>query len=303
MEEKVINMNSANRGILSPNEYKSKKMRFLYTLFILVAVFLTLIMFYPFLWVFFGALKTSNEIYSLPPTFLPEDWLWGNFSEAWKFYEFARTMFNSLILYIGFYISKLFVIITAAYALSKIKLPARKFLYMLFLATLMLPTVAYLVPSYLVITKLPIINISLLDSYWAIWLPSGADSFALLMMKTFFDNIPMEISESGYIDGANHRTILKDLILPLAKPILAVLGIFAFLAIWNDFFWQRLVIISPSKWTISIMLWFRSTVTGATPSINVQLAAMFLSIIPPMIVFLIFQKEITEGAITSGIKG
>lgn len=291
------------RGILSPNEYKSPGMRLAYGLFLTVAVSLTVIMFYPFFWVLTGALKNSNEIYQVPPTFLPTDWRFDNFAKAWGIYEFPRMIGNTMVLFAGFFVSKVLVITLAAYALSRMKLPFRRAFYLVFLATLMLPTVAYLVPSYLVIQQLPGLDFGLLDTPWAIWLPAGADSFTLLLVKGFFDDIPKELSEAGRIDGASEFRVLYRIILPLSKPILAVIGIFAFLTIWNDFFWQRLVLISPENWTISVMLWYRSAVVGATPAINVQLAAMFLSILPPMVLFLLTQKNITTGVSMTGIKG
>lgn len=296
-------MRTLERGILSPNEYKNPGMRLAYGLFVAVALVLTVVMFYPFFWVLTGALKDSNEIYQMPPTFLPEQWRWDNFARAWELYSFPQMLGNTMGLFAGFFVSKVVVITLAAYALSRMKLPFRRAFYLVFLATLMLPTVAYLVPSYLVIQQLPGVDFGLLDTPWAIWLPAGADSFTLLLVKGFFDDIPKELSEAGRIDGASEFRILRQIILPLSKPILAVIGIFAFLTIWNDFFWQRLVLISPENWTISVMLWYRSAVVGATPAINVQLAAMFLSIIPPMILFLLTQKNITTGVSMTGIKG
>ncbi|HTH13501.1 MAG TPA: carbohydrate ABC transporter permease [Spirochaetia bacterium] len=292
-----------DRGILSPNEYKTPAMRLAYGFFLLLGVGLTLVMFYPFFWVLTGALKDSNEIFLIPPTFLPSNAHWDNFFRAFTYYEFPRMIWNTLVLFAGYFVSRVLVVTLAAYALARMKLPFRRGFYLLFLATLMLPTVAYLVPSYLVIQKLPFVDFGLLDSNWSIWLPAGADSFSLLLMKGFFDDIPRELSEAGRIDGASEGGILVRIIVPLSKPILAVIAIFAFLTIWNDFFWQRLVLISPENWTISVMLWFRSTVVGATPPINIQLAAMFLSILPPMLLFLVSQKNITTGVSMTGIKG
>lgn len=290
------------RGIMSPQEYRQPGLRVLYVIFIAMALLLTLIMFYPIFWVFTGSLKNASEIYAVPPTVLPTTWHWENFAAAWEQYDFPHMMLNTLLIYLGFFLSKMIVITTAAYALSRLKLPFRKFFYLLFLGTLMMPAIAYLVPSYLVIQHVPIFGINLLDSWWALWIPAGADSFALLMMKGFFDDIPRELSEASRIDGCSELGILTRIILPLSRPIIAVLGIFAFLGIWNDFFWQKMVLITPQNWTIAVMLWFRSTI-GSTPPINMQLAAMFMSLIPPMILFLFFQKNITQGITTSGLKG
>jgi ABC-type glycerol-3-phosphate transport system permease component len=291
------------RGILSPQEYKKPGLRWAYAAMFAFAVVLAVVMFYPFFWVVTSALKNANEIHLVPPTVLPQDWRFDNFARAWELYEFPRVTLNTLVLFTGFLVFRLAVISTAAYSLSRLKLPFRRSFYLIFLATLMLPTVAYLVPSYLVIQKVPLFGVSLLDSFWSLWLPAGADSFSLLLLKGFFDEIPRELSEAARIDGASELRVLVRVILPLAKPIFAVLAIFAFLAVWNDFFWQRLVLISPQLWTMPVMLWFRSSVVGATPAVNIQLAAMALSIVPPMILFLLFQKNITTGVTMTGIKG
>ena len=292
-----------SRGIISPFEKKKASVRILYAVMYLVTAILALAMFYPFVWVLSGALKEAKEIYDVTSGLIPDQARWGNFLTAWNAYELGRTMLNTLWVFAGFLVSKLLVIVLAAYALAHLALPARKFIFMIFLSTLLLPTVAYLVPSFLAIMNVPIFNVSLYDSWWALWIPAGADSFALLLLKNFFDGIPRDLMEAARIDGASEVRTLTRIILPLSKPIIAVLSIFAFLGVWNDFFWTRLVVTSPEKWTVSVSLWYRSAVVGATQPANIQLAAMFLAIIPPMIVFLLFQKHITQGVTFSGLKG
>jgi multiple sugar transport system permease protein len=296
-------MSTQTRGIISVFEKRKPSIRVLYAAMYLVTAVLALIMFYPFFWVLAGALKEAKEIYAVPPSLFPDQPRWGNFLTAWNAYELGRTMLNTLWVFAGFLVSKLLVIVLAAYALAHLALPFRKAIFMIFLSTLLLPTVAYLVPSFLAIMSVPILGISLYDSWWALWIPAGADSFALLLLKNFFDGIPKDLMEAARIDGASEIRTLTRIILPLSKPIIAVLSIFAFLAVWNDFFWTRLVVTSPEKWTVSVSLWYRSAVVGATQPANVQLAAMFIAILPPMAVFLLFQKHITQGVTFSGLKG
>jgi multiple sugar transport system permease protein len=292
-----------SRGIISDFERRQPGTRGLFIALYAMAALLSVAMLYPFFWVVTGALKEAKEIYAIPPSLFPVQPRWGNFLAAWQSYDLLRTIKNTLVLFGSFLVSKFIVISLAAYALSCLAIPFRKTLFLVFLSTLLLPTVAYLVPSFLVILRVPIIGISLYDNFAAIWAPAGADSFSLLLLKNFFDAIPRELMEASRIDGASEFLILRKVIVPLSKPIFAVLAIFAFLAIWNDFFWTRLVIISPAKWTVSVSLWYRSTVVGAIQPANVQLAATFIAVIPPMILFLLFQKYITQGVTFSGIKG
>ncbi len=296
-------MAEKTRGILSAIDYRNPSNKIAYTGFLLGAAVLAVIMMYPIFWVFVSAMKESSEIVRMPPTFLPKTWRWENFQEAWKSYQVPRMVGNTAAVYVGFVVSRLLVITLAAYSLSRLRLPFRRGFYMMFLATLMLPAAAYLVPQYLVIQELPIIKVSLYDTWWALWLPAGASSMQLLLMKGFFDEIPRELSEAGRIDGASELRILGRLILPNSKPIIAVVSIFAFMEVWNNFFWQRLILPSQARWTMAVMLWYRSFTIGGNPPMNVQLAGMTLSIIPPLVLFMIFQKYITQGVTMTGLKG
>ncbi|HTH13802.1 MAG TPA: carbohydrate ABC transporter permease [Spirochaetia bacterium] len=292
------------RSILSTQERRSPGARAVITVCYVLALVLTLVMFYPLAWVFFNALKDSKEIYDIPPGLFPTHPQWGNYPEAWRIYQLGPTMVNTLVVFAGVVVVKLVVLAMAAFALAHLRLPARRVVFLVFLSTLLLPTVAYLVPSFLAVANVPLLGFNLLNTYWALWIPAAADSFSLLMLKNFFDEIPGELLEAGRIDGASHARILARIILPLAKPILAVLGIFTFLSVWNDFFWTRLVLGNvPELWPVSVSLWYHSTVVGAQPPANVQLAAMALASVPPLVLFLNFQKHITQGVSFSGIKG
>jgi multiple sugar transport system permease protein len=291
-------MAESTRGILSPNEYRSPKYSGFYAVCLIIGIALAVGMIFPILWVLLSGLKPAGDIYRLPQTLFPKTVMWENFAEAWRVYDIPRIVLNSFLVYLGVLVSKLLVITLAAYALSKMELPFRNVIYMVFLATLMLPTTAYLVPSYVVIKDL-----GLYDSWWSLWLPAGANSMQLLLMKGFFDGIPKELSEASYIDGASDSRILRSVVLPNAKPIIAVISIFTFLDVWNNFFWQRLVLPSPKNWTMAVELWYRSFVIGGNPAMNIQLSGMFISIVPPLVLFLLFQKYITEGVTLTGIKG
>jgi multiple sugar transport system permease protein len=291
-------MTERSRGILSENEYKQPFYGVVYTIFMVAALLLSLVMIYPIFWVFSSTLKSSAEIYRVPATFFPSNPEWDNFIVAWKAFEYPRMVVNTMLVYLGTLTCRLIVVVPAAYALSRLAVPGRRFFYLMFLATLMLPAAAYLVPSYLVIMRL-----GLYDSWRALWFPAAAASMPLLLAKGFFDEIPRDLSEAARIDGATDLRILRSVILPNSKPIMAVISIFAFLEVWNNFFWQRLVFSSREKWTMPVMLWWRTSTIGGNPEMNVQLAGMFFSILPPFILFLIFQKYITEGITLTGLKG
>ena len=292
-------MELSKRGIISNFDRKRPSVKFSYVVCYVVAIGVAISTLYPLLWVCFGSLKEAKEIFYVPPTLLPRTFLWENYLRAWQFYAIPKVFWNTLVIYAGFVGVRLLSLSAAAYALAHMRLPCRRGIYMLFLATLMLPFFAYLIPSYLIIFRL-----GLLDSFWAVCLPAGADSYSLLLLKNYFDGIPGEIFESARIDGASELLVLRKIVLPLAKPIIAVLGIFAFIHVWRDFVWQRIVLPSAHKWTVSIALWYHSLGNqGAVLPQNVQLAAMLISTLPPMIIFLIFQRYIIEGVSFTGLKG
>lgn len=286
------------RGILSRQEYTKSPHKVLYAGFIVLCSLIALVMIYPLIWVFMSSLKTPTEIFTATSSLLPASPQWDNFLAAWKAYQMPLMLANTLVVFLGFIVSRLLVIVLSSYALSKMEVPWRGGFYLFFLATLILPTFAYLIPSYLVINQL-----GLYDTWWALWLPAGANSMLVLMTKSFFDSIPYELVEAGRIDGASQTRVLRSLILPNAKPILAVISIFSFFDVWNNFFFARLVIVDMKKWTIPIMVWYQSFTIGGNPPMNIQLAGMCMTLVPPLILFAFFQKYITQGITLSGIKG
>ena len=285
------------RGLLSPNEYRRAGYRAVYSACVLLAVVLAIVMLYPVIWVFLSSLKTPAEIYRNPPTVVPSVADWGNFAEAWRIYQIPRMFLNTALVFLGFILSRLTVVSLSAYALSRLDIPFRRTIYLIIMSTLALPTFAYLIPSYLVIK-----NLGLYDTWWALWIPAGASAFQILIVKNFFDGIPKELSEASRMDGASDMRILWSVILPLSKPVVAAISIFSFLEVWNNFFWQRLIFNDPKIWTMPVMVFFQSFTIGGNPPINVQLAGMFLSLLPPLVVFVLFQKNITNGVTMTGIK-
>ncbi len=168
------------------------------------------------------------------------------------------------------------------------------------LTTLFVPAVVLLVPLYVEIVHPPLIHHSFINSYWAIWLPAGASAFNVIIMKRFFDNLPREIFEAARIDGAGPFRLFVSIVLPMSKPILGVVSIFAVLASWKDFLWPLLVLTTPNKQPVSVRL---PTIQGQT-ELGVFLAAMFIACLVPIVGFLIFQRSFLRGTGLSGaLKG
>jgi multiple sugar transport system permease protein len=167
------------------------------------------------------------------------------------------------------------------------------------LATLMIPAMVLIVPQYQTVISLPVLNISLLDSPFAIWLPMVANAFNIFLLKRFFDSIPEEIMSAAFMDGASPLRTLWSILLPMSRPILGVVSIFAVTAVWKDFLWPLLVMPSQETRTVSVGIY---AFAAGTPQ-NVVVAASVIAAVPTVIIFLIFQRNIMSGLTTGSLKG
>lgn len=259
------------------------------TLVLFTAAFLL-----PLVWVLLGAFKPPAELAQQPPTILPETWEPGAYVDAWNYMDLGRFFLNTFVVAIGAWAVQMAVIVPAAYALSKLRPIFGNVIMGLMLATLMLPSTAVLVPVYLTLTDLDLLNHPA-----GIWLPAAANALNVYLLKRFFDQIPEELLEAARIDGANTWTTLTRIVLPISRPILAVVSIFAVVAAWKDFIWPLLVFPDPAKQTLSVAL---QRFAPDTP-INLLLAGLVLASLPMVALFLAFQRHILAGLTAGGVKG
>ncbi|MBA3825458.1 MAG: carbohydrate ABC transporter permease [Ktedonobacterales bacterium] len=257
----------------------------------------------PLLWMVSGALKPSIEIFSTPPILWPASPQWLNFVTAWQQLNSLRYLANTAILAGGAVVLQLLVSATAAYALSKLKPIFSNVMLFFFLSTLMVPAIAYLIPQYFTVIHLPILGVSLIGTWWAIWLPEAANAFNIIILKSFFDSIPNELLEAAKIDGANAWQIFTRIVLPNSLPALAVVAMFTIFATWKDFLWPLLVLNDPNTQPISVALYQQGIAQNSYQPQNVLLAGFVIATIPPLILFLIFQRQIMRGVVTTGLKG
>lgn len=259
------------------------------TLILFTAAFLL-----PLIWVLVGAFKPPAELAQQPPTILPQTWEPGAYIDAWNYMDLGRFFLNTFVVAIGAWAVQMAVIVPAAYALSKLRPIFGNVIMGLMLATLMLPATALLVPVYLTLTDLDLLN-----NPAGIWFPAAANALNVYLLKRFFDQIPEELLEAARIDGANAWTTLVRIILPISRPILAVVSIFAVVAAWKDFIWPLLVFPDPAKQTLSVAL---QRFAPDTP-INLLLAGLVLASLPMVALFLAFQRHILAGLTAGGVKG
>ena len=294
---------SHDRSIISDVELRRPSVAIAHWLIFALLILGSVATIGPLLWMVSGALKPSIQIFATPPILWPTSPEWINFVTAWQQLNSLRYLANTAILASGAVVLQLLISATAAYALSKLKPMFSNVLLFFFLSTLMVPAIAYLIPQYFTVIHLPIFGISLIGSWWAIWLPEAANAFNIIILKNFFDTLPNELIEAAKIDGANAWQIFTRIILPNSLPALAVVSMFTIFATWKDFLWPLLVLNDPNSQPISVALYQQGIAQNSYQPQNVLLAGFVIATIPPLLLFLIFQRQIMRGVVTTGLKG
>jgi multiple sugar transport system permease protein len=288
-------------GLVLPLEWRRPVVRRLVTAVqLLLFAALVVLGLGPILWLAKSALTPTSDTLSAPMSFFPNGVAWHNLSAAWNDLEIWRYFWNTVVLAFGSWLVQMVVATTGGYVLSVLRPRYAKLVTGLLLATLFVPAVVLLVPLYIEIVHPPVINHSFINSYWAVWLPAGASAFNVVLVKRFFDNLPREIFEAARVDGAGTGRLFFWIVLPMSRPILGVVSVFAVLASWKDFLWPLLVLTEPHEQPLSVRL---PSIQPQT-ELGVFLAALLIATLVPIAAFLIFQRSFLRGSGLSGaIKG
>ncbi|MCU6793208.1 MULTISPECIES: carbohydrate ABC transporter permease [Paenibacillus] len=293
-------MKQEDRGIISSYDFKKVSVKLGYSLMVLVIVCMAITMLYPFFNTFFSSLKTREEFFSFPPTFFPKDWIWKNYYDAWTQFDLPLLTFlkNTILIYVGNMVFSLLFIGLAAFALSHLKVPFKKWVTLYFLATLLIPPATYIVPNFLNLKSLGLIN-----TYWAFWLPAAVNAYFMLLLKNFFDGIHKEILEAARMDGASEFKSFTTIAVPLSLPIIGTLLLLAFSNTWNDFYWPNIVMTEKSMYPLATGIYRYVVYPTSVIPWSVRFAILTLAMLPPILFFLTFQKFIIRGLSASSVKG
>ncbi|WP_152396779.1 carbohydrate ABC transporter permease [Paenibacillus guangzhouensis] len=290
-------MKQMERGILSSYDFKRTSTKIGYAIMVLMLVGMAFTMLYPIAVTMLNGFKTNAEVNSFPPKFLPTTWEFDNFSKGWNYIDLTVFLKNTLFIFIGNMVVTVFVLGLASYSLSRLRVPYQRYIQFFFMVTLFIPAASYMIPSFVNLKEL-----GLLNSYAAFWLPAGANAFFLLLLKSFFDGVHMELLEAARIDGASEVGTFVRIALPLSIPIFATLAIFVFSTAWNDWFWPSLVMHSEDKYPLATAM-YKYVINVRRLDTNIKFAILFMVMVPPIIVFLVFQKYIMRGLHLGGVKG
>jgi multiple sugar transport system permease protein len=293
---------SATRTLISSAQLNRPRSRIYYRIVLtLVVVIFTLVFIGPLYFLFSDGLKSTQEAVQVPPTIIPAHLHPSTYASAWSRVGLGRLLVNTLYYAFGALALQLVFDVAAAYSLSRLRPVLGNVIFALMLATLMIPATVLIVPQYVTVADLPLLHLNLVGSPAAIWLPSVANAFNIFLLKRFFDSIPDDLLAAAAIDGATPLRTLRSVVLPISRPILGVVSIFALVAVWKDFLWPLLVEYgyNPSRETLNVGIWEASSTTPQ----NLVLAASAVAAVPTLIFFLIFQRNILAGLTAGSLKG
>lgn len=287
-------------GVIRGYDIRSPKTKVIAVVITLICILMVCICLFPALWVFLASFKDIKE-FMREVSIFPKSFDWSRMAETWNAFKFVRYYKNSLIHVFGATVCAVIFNGLLAYGLAVLKPKGHKIVVALVMWTLLIPGVISVVPLFRNINLL-----GLSKNFLPLWLAYGANAFYVMLFKQFFEEIPTSLTEAAKLDGCGVWKMFLNIILPLSKPIIMVVAIFAVTAAWSDFLLPYLVL-NGAKWsdgttmeTVMVKLFsFKDTPTDAVS----VLRASFFAIIPPTIIFIIFQKQITDGAATGAVKG
>lgn len=266
----------------------------LYGLLIAISIFMML----PFIWMLSTSFKPEEEIFRMPPVLVSRNMSLASYQNLIEQRHFLRILANTFVVAFSATALQLFFCSLGGYGFAKFKFPGRKQLFSFLLATMIVPFSIMMVPLYVTMLRL-----NWVDSFWPLIIPGAANAFGIFFMRQYIMSINSELLDSARIDGAGEFTIFARIVAPIIAPGLTSLGLIFFMGAWNNFMWPLVILKSPLNLTLPIAI--RSIVAGVIgrPVYNLQMAGSVISIIPLLIIFLLFQRRFLEGITAGAVKG
>ncbi len=258
----------------------------------------------PVWWMISGSLKTSQEIYTFPPDWIPRNPRWSNFKDAWQSAPFDRFYLNSIITTVAGSALEVTNAALSAYALAFLRFPFKNVVFAILLAALMIPTQVTVLPNYVFFgsTVYDLIGESWVNTYQAIILPGASVAFGTFLMRQSFLGLPREVLDAAKVDGAGHLRTLWDVVLPMARPVLVTFGLISVVAKWNDYLWPLVITQTENMRTLTVGISTFFDMEGNTDWGLVMAATIFV-VFPLLVVFVFAQRFIIEGLTAGATKG
>ena len=306
-KKKVSKFSTKQTGILSYSDLKTAKGKAIYWTFFVLLTIISVISVVPAIWTILTSFKDTQEIYAAF-SFFPQDMSWNRIvtriSESWSYLQLGDSFINTIVMSIGSLVVRIVVCGFGGYVLSKLKPKGSKLIFTLVVWTMMMPSQIRMVPNYIAYLHFPFaadngLGVSLLDTYWPMWLGAGADTFAVLLFKNSFDALSNSYVEAAKLDGCSNYGVFFKIMLPLAMPVIIYESINVLSAAWSDFFTPLLVL--DKNAVVPLKIYRLQSDTSV--QMNTYFMALVFASIPPFIIFAVFQKRILGGINIGGVKG
>ena len=265
---------------------------FIYSFLVLTASFMLI----PFIWMLSSSLKLNKDVFVFPMQWIPENPRWKNYSDIWVKVPLLRFIYNTFKLAIIVTVLQVLSSSFAAYAFAKLSFPGRRLLFLGYIATIAVPWHAYMVPQFIMMSRLGLNN-----THLALILLQAFSAFGVFLMKQFYESVPDELRDAARIDGCSEYSIWRRIMLPLTKPAISTLAIITYVTTWNDFLGPQIYLTRTEVKTIQIGL--RSFIGQYSSEYGLIMAASVVTLIPVLIVFLSLQRYFVQGIASTGIKG
>ncbi len=252
----------------------------------------------PFLWMVSSSLKPLSGIYVFPPEFLPSSLNWINYTEIFRRLPFHLFFRNSFFVAVTETAGVLLTASMAGYAFARLRFPGRDQIFLIYLATMMIPFAVRMIPLFILMR-----TFRWVDSLYALIIPGMFSAWGTFLMRQFMITIPRELEDAALIDGATRLQIYWRIIMPLTKPALATLGIFHFMGSWNAFLWPIIILSSMENRTLPLGLAAFQAMSAMKTPWHLVMAASVISVLPVLIIFVLGQKYYVRGIVTTGLKG
>lgn len=249
---------------------------------------------FPFIWMLTSSVKPLSESYSYPPHVLPSQFTFDSYVKLFRDLAFGTYLVNTIVVVLISFVG-MFLMAMAGYAFAKFSFRGRRFLFLLVLATMMIPIQVTMIPTYLILN-----SVNLTNTLVGIALPTLVSGFNIFLFRQFMTTIPDEVLEAARLDGASETRAFVNIVLPMSKPILAVVGVLTFISGWNSFLWPLIIANDQKHYTLSVGLSLLNKQLVLNPPL--QMAGASLMVIPVVLVFIVLQKHIVQGFTMSGIK-
>jgi multiple sugar transport system permease protein len=252
----------------------------------------------PFVWMVSTSFKELAQVFVYPPEWIPDPFVWQNYPRALTAVPFGRWFLNSLIIAVMVTVGQLLTCSLAGFTFARMRFPGKNVLFLIYLGTMMIPHHVTIIPIFVMMNALGLVN-----TFWPLIIPGLASAWGTFLFRQFFLTLPQELEDAAKIDGSSFFRIYTQIFMPLAKPVLATLGVFTFMGSWNDFLGPLIFLQSRDLKTLTIgLLQFRADFQGMG-NWPVMMAGVVISVLPVLVAFVIGQKYFVRGIALTGIKG